>query len=147
MSDTSVSRAAGPPHRGHGDEEPGRPRHGSDRRRSVDPPELRVVFAEDTQYHRLSVVEDGTTRYLRFDNSFHVFRIEWTAERIDWFVDGTRFFAVRKDEVPGPWVFDHPFFILLNLAVGGNFVGAPNEFTPFPAELVVDWVRVYERAE
>lgn len=83
----------------------------------------------------------------RFDNSFHVFRIEWTAERIDWFVDGTRFFAVRKEDVPGPWVFDHPFFILLNLAVGGNFVGAPNEFTPFPAELVVDWVRVYERAD
>ena len=80
----------------------------------------------------------------RFDNSFHVFTIEWTSERIDWFVDGTRYYGVGRS-VPGPWVFDHPFSILLNLAVGGNFVGAPNEFTPFPGEMVVDWVRVYER--
>ena len=82
----------------------------------------------------------------RFDNSFHVFTVEWSAERIDWFVDGTHFFAVRKSEVPGPWVFDHPFHILLNVAVGGNFVGAPNEFTPFPQSMTVDWVRVYQRA-
>ena len=81
----------------------------------------------------------------RFDNSFHVFTVEWTTERIDWFVDGTRYFGVRKVDAPGRWVFDHPFNVILNLAVGGNFVGAPNEFTPFPAEMVVDWVRVYER--
>lgn len=82
----------------------------------------------------------------RFDNSFHVFSIEWTTDRVDWFVDGTRYYGVGRSEVPGPWVFDHPFNILLNLAVGGNFVGAPNEFTPFPQAMVVDWVRVYERA-
>jgi beta-glucanase (GH16 family) len=82
----------------------------------------------------------------RFDNSFHVFTVEWSAERVDWFVDGAHYFAVRKGDVPGPWVFDHPFNLLLNLAVGGNFVGAPSEFTEFPQELVVDWVRVYERA-
>jgi beta-glucanase (GH16 family) len=82
----------------------------------------------------------------RFDNSFHVFTVEWSAQRIDWFVDGTRYFGVRRDQVPGPWAFDHPFNVILNLAVGGNFVGAPNEFTTFPQSLVVDWVRVYERS-
>ena len=82
----------------------------------------------------------------RFDNSFHVFTIEWTTERVDWFVDGAHFFAVRRSEVPGQWVFDHPFHMILNVAVGGNFVGAPNQFTTFPQSMVVDWVRVYERA-
>jgi len=82
----------------------------------------------------------------RFDNSFHVFTVEWTSERIDWRVDGVRYFGVRREDVPGRWVFDHPFNVILNVAVGGNFVGAPNQFTTFPQEMVVDWVRVYEAA-
>jgi beta-glucanase (GH16 family) len=82
----------------------------------------------------------------RFDNSFHVFAVEWTADRIDWFVDGVRYHGVGREQVPGAWVFDHPFNILLNVAVGGNFVGAPSEFTTFPQSMVVDWVRVYEQA-
>ena len=82
----------------------------------------------------------------RFDNSFHVFTVEWSPDRVDWLVDGMRYFVVRRDDVPGAWVFDRPFHIILNLAVGGNFVGPPNEFTPFPQSLVVDWVRVHERA-
>ena len=79
----------------------------------------------------------------RFDNSFHVFAVEWSEDELAWFVDGTRFFRVSRESVPGTWVFDHPFNIILNLAVGGNYVGAPNDVTPFPNTLVVDWVRVY----
>ena len=79
----------------------------------------------------------------RFDNSFHVFAVEWTAEGIDFFVDGTRYFRTTPASTEGSWAFDHPFDIILNLAVGGNYVGAPNDATPFPAELVVDYVRVY----
>jgi len=82
----------------------------------------------------------------RFDNSFHVFTVEWSAEEIRWFVDGTRYHTVRKADVPGTWVFDHPFDLLLNVAVGGNFVGAPNDATTFPKQMIVDWVRVYEPA-
>jgi beta-glucanase (GH16 family) len=80
----------------------------------------------------------------RFDNSFHVFTAEWSAERIDFFVDGILYHTVTKDQVPGQWVFDHPFYIILNVAVGGNFVGAPDQYTPFPQTMVVDWVRVYK---
>lgn len=82
----------------------------------------------------------------RFDNSFHVFTVEWSATQIDFFVDGTFHHRVTRDDVPGPWVFDHPFYIILNVAVGGNYVGAPDQFTPFPQSMVVDWVRVYRRA-
>lgn len=82
----------------------------------------------------------------RFDDSFHVFGVEWTSDRIDYFVDGERFFVVRRSDVPGPWVFDRPFFIVINLAVGGTFVGPVGTGTAFPQTLVVDWVRVYSRA-
>jgi beta-glucanase (GH16 family) len=91
-----------------------------------------------------AVTKSKTLTATRFDNSFHVFTVEWSAERIDFFVDGLLYHAIPKAQVPGPWVFDKPFYIILNVAVGGNFVGAPDIFTPFPQTMVVDWVRVYQ---
>jgi beta-glucanase (GH16 family) len=79
----------------------------------------------------------------RFDTGFHVFAIEWGVDYIDWFVDGTAYFRVTPEDVTGSWVFDQPFFILLNLAVGGTIVGPPGASTPFPQSMLVDWVRVY----
>ena len=79
----------------------------------------------------------------RFDTGFHEFAIEWTEDGIVWFVDGRRYHAVDRGDPAGRWVFDHPFFILLNVAVGGSFVGPPGESTTFPQSMLVDWVRVY----
>ena len=79
----------------------------------------------------------------RFDTDFHVFAIEWTEGGIAWFVDDNRYHTVDRNDPGGRWVFDHPFFILLNVAVGGGFVGPPNESTTFPQTMLVDWVRVY----
>ena len=91
-----------------------------------------------------------TARYTlpgaRFDTGFHEFAIEWSEEAIVWFVDGERFHVVDPADLPNRWVFDHPFFILLNVAVGGGFVGPPDESTAFPQSMLIDWVRVY-RAE
>lgn len=53
--------------------------------------------------------------------------------------------AFTRTDVPGAWVFDHPFFLLLNLAVGGNWPGSPSADTAFPALMKVDYVRVYAR--
>ncbi|MBN1884334.1 MAG: glycoside hydrolase family 16 protein [Candidatus Krumholzibacteriota bacterium] len=81
-----------------------------------------------------------------FDADFHVFAIEWDRTRITWFVDDTRTFTVTTEDIPagGRWVFNHPFFIILNVAVGGNFVGPPDdETTVFPQTMLVDRVRVY----
>ncbi|MCE2454796.1 MAG: glycoside hydrolase family 16 protein [Gemmatimonadetes bacterium] len=83
----------------------------------------------------------------RFDTDFHEFAIEWTESGIVWFVDGERYHAVDRDGPGGEWVFDHPFFILLNVAVGGNFVGPPDGSTAFPQAMLVDWVRVYRADE
>jgi len=80
-----------------------------------------------------------------FHLGFHVFAIEWTPDRIQWEVDGRAYQTVTPGDLPpgAPWVFDHPFFILLNVAVGGNFVGDPAPSTVFPQTMLVDWVRVH----
>lgn len=80
----------------------------------------------------------------RFDTGFHTFAVEWGPGYIDWFVDGTHYQRVTPGDVNGEWVFDHPFYIILNLAVGGGFVGPPTANTKFPQTMRIDWVRVYE---
>ncbi|MCA9551446.1 MAG: glycoside hydrolase family 16 protein [Myxococcales bacterium] len=86
---------------------------------------------------------DGVT----FDEDFHVFAVEWDPSRISFWVDDEAYQIVTSSQVQakGSWVYDHPFFILLNVAVGGGFVGAPDDGTPFPQAMRVDYVRVYSR--
>jgi len=83
----------------------------------------------------------------RFDTDFHTFAIEWNLDSINWYVDDEHFQTLSPNDVTGDWVYDHPFFILLNLAVGGNWVGPPNENTIFPQTMLVDYVRVYQEVE
>lgn len=78
---------------------------------------------------------------------FHTFAIEWDPGEIRWFVDDEEFFKLTSDQVNNEWVYDHPFFILINLAVGGYWPGYPDESTVFPQFLTVDYVRVYQRTE
>ncbi|MBK8556279.1 MAG: glycoside hydrolase family 16 protein [Lewinellaceae bacterium] len=82
----------------------------------------------------------------RFDNDFHVFAVEWGTDYIDFFVDDTLYRHLTPDNLTGEWVFDRPFFILLNVAVGGNYVGFPTTETPFPQSMTIDYVRVYQEA-
>ncbi|MBK8492942.1 MAG: glycoside hydrolase family 16 protein [Saprospirales bacterium] len=80
----------------------------------------------------------------RFDTDFHVFAVEWTEGYINYFVDDVVYQRITPDDVSGEWVFDHPFHLLMNLAVGGNFVGFPTSQTLFPQAMLVDYVRVYK---
>ncbi len=80
----------------------------------------------------------------RFDTDFYLYAVEWFPDRIDFFVNEYLYHRVRKRDIPGEWVFDQPFFVLLNIAVGGSYVGFPNENTPFPQTMVVDYIRVYQ---
>ena len=80
----------------------------------------------------------------RFDTGFHVFGIEWGPKYINYYVDDVLYNQITPDDVPGEWVFDKgPFYIILNLAVGGDLPGSPNAETVFPQALLVDYVRVY----
>jgi beta-glucanase (GH16 family) len=80
-----------------------------------------------------------------FSDDFHTFAIEWTPDKIVWLVDGEPYSSLTSDDIPAgsEWVYNQPFFIILNLAVGGNWPGAPDETTTFPQTLMVDYVRVY----
>ncbi|NMH28647.1 glycoside hydrolase family 16 protein [Flavobacterium silvaticum] len=80
----------------------------------------------------------------RFDLDYHVFAVEWTADKIDFFVDDYLYKRISKNDVPGDWVYDHAFFLILNIAVGGNYVGFPTAQTPFPQKMIVDYVKVYQ---
>ncbi len=80
----------------------------------------------------------------RFDTGFHVFGVEWGPEAVNFYVDDVLYNQITREDVTGEWVFDKPFFMLMNLAVGGSFVGSPNEETIFPQSMLVDYVRVYE---
>lgn len=94
-----------------------------------------------------AISRQRTLEGTRLDQTFHVYTVEWSVDGINWLIDGQRYHSVARTGVPGAWVFDHPFFIILNVAVGGNFVGAPNASTTFPQTMLVDWVRVYEQAD
>ena len=83
----------------------------------------------------------------RFDTGFHIFGIEWGPEYINYYVDDVLYNQITPDDVTGEWVFDNgPFFIIINLAVGGLFDGPPNEDTVFPQNMLIDYVRVYKNS-
>ncbi|WP_144120545.1 discoidin domain-containing protein [Catellatospora sichuanensis] len=78
---------------------------------------------------------------------FHVYAAQWDSNGIRFFVDSTEVFYASKATVEatrGPWVYDHPHYMILNLAVGGDWPGPPDAGTPFPAQVLVDYVRVYK---
>lgn len=83
----------------------------------------------------------------RFADDFHVFAVEWEANAIRSYVDDTLYETRTPGDLSSgnPWVFDHPFFVLLNLAVGGDLPGDPDQTTVFPQAMLVDYVRVYRR--
>lgn len=81
-----------------------------------------------------------------FADDFHTFSIEWTASEIRWFVDDIQYHVISTtpDELSE---FRDKFFLILNVAVGGNWPGSPNASTVFPQTLEVDYVRVYKKSE
>lgn len=77
-------------------------------------------------------------------DDFHAYAIEWDANQISWFYDGEKYSTYTRDDVGDrQWVFDQPFFIILNLAIGGTLGGLVAPDTQFPAQYLVDYVRVF----
>ncbi len=82
-----------------------------------------------------------------FADGYHVFTVEWISAEIRWLVDEKEYRRAGTGSLPAGavWAFDHPFFLLLNVAVGGAWPGDPDESTVFPQQMLVDYVRVYRR--
>lgn len=103
-----------------------------------------------------SIGKEYTLENDRFDNGFHIFGIEWGPDYINYYVDGDLYQTITPEttadeaitfnapENSGAWVFNgRPFYIIINMAVGGSLPGAPNAETEFPQSMYVDYVRVY----
>ncbi len=82
----------------------------------------------------------------KFADDFHVFATEWRENKIEFFVDGKRYKTLTPRDLPKgkKWVYGHPFFLLLNFAVGGPWGGNPDKTSVFPQEMVIDYVRVHQ---
>ena len=85
----------------------------------------------------------------KFADKFHVYGIEWSANSIEFFVDHKAYAKVTHASLPKgtAWVFDKPFFLLLNVAVGGSWPGNPDLSTHFPQSMLVDWVKVWQHKD
>jgi beta-glucanase (GH16 family) len=83
----------------------------------------------------------------KFPNAFHLYVVEWEPDIIRFYVDSNLYASFDSSQWPagGKWVFDHPFFIILNLAVGGIWPGSPDASTKFPQRMLVDYVHVYTK--
>jgi beta-glucanase (GH16 family) len=94
-----------------------------------------------------SITKSYTLPNDRFDTGFHIFGIEWGPNYINYYVDDVLYNQITPSNIPAgsEWVFNNnEFYIILNLAVGGSFVGSPNTQTQFPQEMIVDYIRVYK---
>jgi beta-glucanase (GH16 family) len=84
-----------------------------------------------------------------FAAAFHLYAVEWEPDVVRFYVDETLYATFSASSVAstpataGSWVFDHPFFLVLNVAVGGNWPGPPDSTTTFPQTMLIDYVRVY----
>lgn len=93
-----------------------------------------------TQINRHYTLPSGT-----FNDEFHVFSLEWKEDQIQWLIDGHVFSTVNKADLGAShYPFNEEFFVIMNLAVGGNWPGNPDATTYFPQWLIVDYIRVYQ---
>lgn len=91
--------------------------------------------SKNTKKERIQGIEDG----------FHIYAIDWNTDKIDFFIDHTLFYSFHpNDKNIEVWPFDQPFYMIINLAVGGNFGGSEIDDAIFPQEFVIDYVRVYQ---
>ena len=81
-----------------------------------------------------------------FSGEYHAFSVDWSPNLIEWHIDGVQYHKLTPADLPNgaPWVYDHDFYIILNLAVGGSWPEYPDDSTTFPQSLNIDYVRVYQ---
>ena len=90
--------------------------------------------------------DEYTNEEEKLSDQFYIYALEWTDEELIWYLDGKAYQRIPFSEVKAEFnPFTGPFYIILNLAVGGHFLPNPDKSTEFPQSLVVDYVRVYQK--
>lgn len=94
---------------------------------------------------RRYITDSHTVRNAKLSEEFHLYALEWDQDGLSWFINETRIMHVPFSEIEAEFnPFSTPFYIILNLAVGGDFLPDPDETTTFPQALLIDYVRVYQ---
>ena len=104
-----------------------------------------MVFTSlHTQASHGETINTKKTRFENIEEGFHTYGIDWTKDKIEFFVDGKSVYTFApKDKSVEVWPFDQPFYFIINVAVGGNFGGPAVDDTIFPQQFVVDYIKVY----
>jgi beta-glucanase (GH16 family) len=98
-------------------------------------------------YNHMMGTQKGSSVYIENPyDQFHTYSIEWTPEKIDFLLDGAVYFnVINEHKTAAEWPFDQPFYMILNIAVGGSWGGVEGiDDSVFPQQMVVDYVRVYQ---
>ena len=99
--------------------------------------------------HKINTQRGGSKLLDKISSKFYVYAIEWYEDRIDFLIDDAKYFSFQNDGKNdfNTWPFNQRFHLLINIAVGGNWPGSPDETTQFPTEMEVEYVRVYEKIQ
>jgi Glycosyl hydrolases family 16/Calx-beta domain len=104
-----------------------------------------VHFGANISQHQYISMPKYLSGTANFQDEFHVFSLNWVADKIEFLVDNEVFHTITPASLNGaPYPFNKNFFFVFNVAVGGTFPGDPNNTTPFPQNMIVDYVRVFQ---
>lgn len=113
-----------------------------------DPGKIYGSIHTEAYNHKIGTQKGGQLLIANANSEYHVYAIEWFEDRIDFYVDKTKYFSFANDNKGDykTWPFNKKFHLLLNVAVGGDWPGNPTTNTIFPKVMQIDYVRVYERS-
>ena len=99
--------------------------------------------------HKINTQRGGSKLLDKISSKFYVYAIEWYEDRIDFLINDAKYFSFQNDGKNdfNTWPFNQRFHLLINIAVGGDWPGSPDETTKFPTEMEVEYVRVYEKIQ
>jgi|TARA_B100000405_G_scaffold281702_1_gene226268 beta-glucanase (GH16 family) len=99
--------------------------------------------------HKINTQRGGSKLLDKISSKFYVYAIEWYEDRIDFLIDDSKYFSFQNDGKNdfNTWPFNQRFHLLINIAVGGDWPGSPDETTQFPTEMELEYVRVYEKIQ
>lgn len=108
--------------------------------------EPHMVFTTlHTQDSHGNTINTKKTSFPNIEEGFHVFALDWTKDKMDFFVDDILVYTFQPEiKNENTWPFDKPFYFILNVAIGGNFGGPAVDDTVFPQDFIVDYIRVYQ---
>jgi beta-glucanase (GH16 family) len=108
--------------------------------------EPHMVFTSlHTQASHGNTINTKKTKFENIEKGFHIYAVEWTKDKMDFFVDDQLVYTFQPEQkTEATWPYNQPFYLIVNMAIGGNFGGPEVDDTILPQEFVIDYIRVYQ---